>query len=500
MALEITNTRTRRKESFQPITPGKVRMYVCGVTVYDFCHVGHGRAYVVFDVVYRWLSHLGFDVTYVRNFTDVDDKIIKRANEGGRTPEDITRQFIEAFHADMDKLGLVRPTIEPKATEHIPEMIAMIETLISRGHAYASSGDVYFAVASLRDYLKLSKRSLDDMRAGARVEPGEQKRDKADFALWKAAKPGEPKWKSPWGEGRPGWHIECSAMSSKYLGESFDIHGGGEDLIFPHHENEIAQSEGATGKEFARIWIHNAFVQMNAEKMSKSLGNVVRLRDILEQFPPEAFRMFVLSAHYRQPLDFTDESIRQGRERAERLYKALAEANEKLRTHQEQTPNIGPPSGPEFVEAEEFLKTMEARFTAAMNDDFNTAGAISILFEAARLVNRIVAKPSLTASDPPRVPRSERTVLEELREKLQRLATAVGLLEADPVVWLEQLRQSGAQAAGLAEADIDKKIEERLSARRMKDFKKADEIRNWLKERGVILEDKPDGSSGWRRS
>jgi cysteinyl-tRNA synthetase len=502
MPLQITNTMTRKQEPFQPAIPGKVRMYVCGVTVYDYCHVGHGRAYVVFDIVRRWLSHLGYEVTYVRNFTDVDDKIIKRANERGVEPRMITEQFIDAFHDDMKKLGLVPPDVEPKATEHIPEMIKVIEQLIARGHAYAADGDVYFSVASYKPYGKLSRKKLEDLRSGEDrvIDPGEKKKDPADFALWKKAKPEEGmSWKSPWGEGRPGWHIECSAMSRKYLGDGFDIHGGGEDLIFPHHENEIAQSEASTGADFAHVWLHNAFVQMNSVKMSKSLGNVVPLKEVLQRYPGEVFRHFVLNAHYRKPLDFTDETIQQSQESMVRLYDAIFKANEKLQTHLGHTLRIGPPEGEEFVEAEAFLKTMETRFEDAMNDDFNTSSAVSVLFEAARLINKICIRPSLTSADPPKVPRGEDTVLTELREKTKRLAKVLGLLTIEPEIFLEDLLSRGVRESGLSQAEIDQKIDERHRARASRDFKKADEIRAWLKERGVVLEDKPDGSTHSRR-
>ena len=503
MPLQITNSLTRKKEPFKPAVEGKVRMYVCGVTVYDYCHVGHGRAYVVFDIVYRWLSQSGYDVTYVRNFTDVDDKIIKRANERGVKPEAITTQFIDAFHEDMARLGLVLPKIEPKATEHIPEMIALIKQLIERGHAYESEGDVYFSVGSFKGYGKLSGKKLDELRAGAseRVDPeAKKKKDPADFALWKKAKPEEGvSWKSPWGDGRPGWHIECSAMSRKHLGDGFDIHGGGEDLIFPHHENEIAQSEASSGKEFARVWMHNAFVQMNSEKMSKSLGNTVNLRTMLEQFPGEVFRHFVLNGHYRKQLDFTDAAMRQSQDAMNRLYEGMAKANEKLQTHLGHTQRIAPPSGEEFVEAEAFLQTMEKRFAEAMDDDFNTAGALSVLFEAVRLINRICLRGSLTSADPPRVPRGEDTVLIELREKTKRLGGLLGLLTSDPEQWFDDLLNRGAGESGLSNEEIEKKIQERHAAKKSKDWKKADEIRAWLAERGVVLEDKPDGSTTPRR-
>ena len=324
--MQLYNTATRRKEDFTPLADNHVRMYVCGITAYDYCHIGHARSAVVFDVLVRQLRHLGMKVTFVRNFTDIDDKIINRANELGENPGHLAERFIQAFYEDMDRLNILRADIEPKATGHIQEMFAVTRELVDKGHAYATpSGDVYFRVRSFAGYGKLSGRSLDDLQAGARVAPGEEKEDPLDFALWKAAKPGEPFWESPWGPGRPGWHLECSAMSDKHLGLPLDIHGGGQDLIFPHHENEIAQSEAAFGKELARFWVHNGFVQVNAEKMSKSLGNFSTIRDILADYLPETLRYFLLTKHYRSPVDFTPENMEEAEKNLRRIYSAKAD-------------------------------------------------------------------------------------------------------------------------------------------------------------------------------
>src|SRR5512138_466703 len=330
MSLKLYNTLTGTKEEFVPLEPGKVKMYVCGVTVYDNCHIGHARANVAFDVVYRYLRTSGFDVTYVRNYTDIDDKIINRANKEGVPYNVISERYIKTFDEDMARLGLALPTHQPRATEHVDDIIRLVQTLIDRGHAYQSGGDVYFSVETFPSYLKLSKRTLEEMQAGARVEVGELKRNPMDFALWKEAKPGEPFWESPWGKGRPGWHIECSAMSSCLLGETFDIHGGGRDLIFPHHENEIAQSEAATGKPFVRYWLHNGFVNINAEKMSKSLGNFFTIREVLDRYDSEVLRFFLLSAHYRSPIDFSDQNLADAEAGLDRIYSSLAALDEVL--------------------------------------------------------------------------------------------------------------------------------------------------------------------------
>ena len=412
MGLRVYNTLTRTLEPFEPLTPGRVTMYVCGVTVYDLCHIGHARSALAFEVVRRYLEYLGFQVLMVRNFTDVDDKIIGRARERSVAWDALAREFIAAFHADMDALGIRRADVEPKATDHIPEMLAIIGRLVARGLAYPVDGDVYFAVRDFPGYGKLSHRSPDDLRAGARIEVDERKRDPLDFALWKASRPGEPAWDSPWGPGRPGWHIECSAMSAKYLGDSFDIHAGGEDLIFPHHENEIAQSEGATGKPFARYWLHNGFVTVGGEKMAKSLGNFITIRDALQRYPADALKLLLASTNYRGPLDYTDAAV------AEKL-KALQGLQEFLRAvallRAEAGRSAAPPADlPTSHSAEE-------AFRAAMDDDFNTARATGVLFDLAREGNRLLQE-ARRSSQPPQ---ASVIALEETATLLRRLGSVL---------------------------------------------------------------------------
>ena len=461
--LEIYNSLTRRKAPFQPIVPGKVRMYVCGMTVYDLCHLGHARVMVVFDVVYRYLRALGYEVTYIRNITDIDDKIIRRAEERGEPFGDLTQRFIDAMHADSEALGILPPTDEPRATGHMAEIIAMIETLIARGHAYtADNGDVYYAVGSFEGYGQLSGKDPADLRAGARVEVGEAKRDPLDFALWKAAKPGEPAWASPWGEGRPGWHIECSAMSTCALGNHFDIHGGGADLQFPHHENEIAQSEGATGEPFVNVWMHNGFVRVNEEKMSKSLGNFFTVREILERYRPEEVRYFILTSQYRSPLNYDDEHLDNARGALTRFYTALRGL-----------PDAGPATGTD---------SFRERFHAAMDDDFNTPEALAVLFDLAREINRVRDQDSAQAA--------------ALGAELRALGGILGILQGDPEAYL---RGEGlAETGGLADAEIESLIEQRLAARKARDWATADRIRDELAQAHILLEDGPGGTS-WRR-
>jgi cysteinyl-tRNA synthetase len=460
--LEIYNSLTRRKEPFQPLSPGRVSMYVCGMTVYDLCHLGHARVLVVFDVVYRHLRRLGYDVTYVRNITDVDDKIIRRADENGEPMAALTERFIAAMHEDADRLGVLRPDAEPRATAHMDAMLAMIGRLLEKGHAYvADNGDVYYAVASFPGYGRLSGKDPQDLRAGARVEVGEAKRDPLDFALWKAAKPGEPAWDSPWGPGRPGWHIECSAMSTGCLGNHFDIHGGGADLMFPHHENEIAQSEGATGEPFVNVWMHNGFVRINDEKMSKSLGNFFTVREILESYQPEEVRCFILGSHYRSPLNYDDSQLDGARAALTRLYTALRGL-----------PADAPPAGGE---------TYRERFDAAMNDDFNTPEALAVLFDLAREINRVRADDAPAAA--------------ALAAELRRLGDDLGLLGQDPDAYLK----AGAGEAGLTDAGIDALIARRAAARKAKDFAEADRIRDELQDAGILLEDGAGGTT-WRRA
>jgi len=458
--LQIYNTLTRKKEPLRTIEPGKVKIYVCGMTVYDFCHIGHARVMVVFDVVVRYLRYRGYEVTYVRNITDIDDKIITRANENGESITELTRRFIHFMNEDTEALGVLRPDHEPRATEHIGEIIAMIQKLIEKEKAYrAENGDVYYDVSSFEGYGKLSGKNIEDLRAGERVAVDEAKDDPLDFVLWKAAKPGEPSWDSPWGPGRPGWHIECSAMSTSHLGANFDIHGGGQDLQFPHHENEIAQSEAATGCHFANIWMHNGFVRVDDEKMSKSLGNFFTIRDVLARYPAEVVRYFILTSHYRSPLNYSDEHLDQAKGALTRLYTALRGI----------TPKEVADGG-----------VYEKRFQEAMDDDFNTPAALSILFDLARDINSNRDTPEKAA---------------ELAGILKRLSGVLGLLQNDP----EHFLRGGFSAkASLDEMEIEELIEQRLKARERKDWNESDRIRDLLAEKGILLEDTPQGTT-WRR-
>jgi len=479
MSLNIFNALTGRKEPFEPVESGKVGMYVCGVTVYDMCHIGHARSLVVFDVIYRYLLDLGYQVTYVRNFTDVDDKIINRANQLGEDWKELAERFIREFYVDVDALGLLRPTVEPRATDHIPQIQSLVERLIEREHAYEADGDVMFSVESFDGYGRLSGKKVDELISGTRVEVDQKKRNPLDFALWKAAKPGEPSWPSPWGPGRPGWHIECSAMSMDYLGQEFDIHGGGADLAFPHHENEIAQSQGATGKPFARRWIHNGFVNIRSEKMSKSLGNVLNIRTVLQDFHHEALRLFLLSKHYRSPLDYNDESIREAAVGLERLYSAMA-GLDKLVGLQGRARELPEP-----------LTNIRERFREAMDDDFNTPRALAVLFDAARAINTIA-----TARRPPRDKAPLPELLGAARKDITDMSRNIlGILTEDPRVFLDDMRMKRALARGLDAAEIEARIVARAEARSKKDFAAADRIREELAEKGVVLEDNPEGTT-----
>jgi len=452
--LKIYNTLTRNKETFLPITKNQVRMYVCGMTVYDYCHLGHARVMVVFDMVSRWFRASDYDVTYVRNITDVDDKIIQRANENGESIGDLTQRFIEAMDEDAAKLGVLRPDNEPRATTHIDAMIEMISTLVEKGHAYAAeNGDVFYAVRSFDGYGQLSGKSLDDLRAGERVEVDTFKKDPMDFVLWKSVKPNEPHWDSPWGAGRPGWHIECSAMSAKHLGAHFDIHGGGQDLQFPHHENEIAQSEATHSCKMANYWMHNGFVRVDDEKMSKSLGNFFTIRTVLEQYDAEVVRFFILRAHYRSPLNYSDKHLDDAKAALTRLYTALRDI--------ETTSQVVDWAHPEAV-----------RFKAAMDDDFNTPEAVAVLFDLANDLNK--SKSVETAN------------------LLKGLGAVVGLLARDADAFVQ------GDVADEA-LDIDGLIQARIDAKKAKDYAEADRIRQELTDAGIVLEDTPQGTT-WRRA
>ena len=472
MPITLYNTLTRQKEEFVPLNPENVRMYVCGMTVYDYCHLGHARVLVVFDMIARWLRQHGYPLTYVRNITDIDDKIIARANENGETIGELTARFIAAMNEDSDALGVLRPDIEPKATEHIGQMIAMIEDLVANGKAYpAPNGDVYYAVREFAEYGQLSGKSLDDLRAGERVDVDTNKRDPLDFVLWKAAKPGEPSWESPWGNGRPGWHIECSAMGGELFGQTFDIHGGGADLQFPHHENEIAQSCGAHGglcghnaphaagkriNSHVKYWLHNGFIRVDNEKMSKSLGNFFTIRDVLKKYAPEVVRFFILRAHYRSPLNYSDAHLDDAKNSLARLYNALGN-----------------------VQAAEFAVREDAndytrRFFAAMDDDFNTAEAMSVLFELANEANK--------------------TGSTELAGCLKALGGTLGLLQDDPQHFL----QSGGEEGGLSADEIEALIAQRKTARETKNWAESDRIRDLLAEHKILLKDGADGTT-WTR-
>ncbi len=489
MALRVYNTMTGEKESFVPLTPGKVGMYVCGVTVYDYCHIGHARAGVAFDIIFRYLKYAGYDVNYVRNYTDIDDKIINRANQEGTDYRTIADRYIKAFDDDMGRLGLARPTVEPKATDHIGGIISIVETLITKGHAYASDGDVYYAVETFPDYLKLSGRNLEEMQAGARVEVGDKKRHPMDFALWKASKPGEPWWPSPWGNGRPGWHIECSAMSMEFLGKTFDIHGGGKDLVFPHHENEIAQSEAANGCQFVRYWLHNGFININAEKMSKSLGNFFTIREVLKKYDPETLRFFLLSAHYRSPIDFSDKNLDDAQSGLERIYGCLAALDEILKglspsaeiAVQENLTPVG-------LELQEKVNQFVTRFVEAMDDDFNAAQALGFLFETVRATNRFLAEPKeLTPL--------ALSLISQVRHLFALAGTVLGLFTNCPATWLAEIKRAKADQIDITSDEIERLIAERTEARGAKNFKRGDEIRDLLLAKGILLLDSAHGTT-----
>ncbi len=480
MNIKIYNTLTRKKEPLQPIDEGHVKLYVCGITSYDYCHIGHARSFLVFDMIVRYLRYRGYKVTFVRNFTDIDDKIINRANEQGVSSEELANRFIDEFYTDTDRLGILRPDLEPKATEHIPEMIELIQELIDKGLAYPSGSDVYFRVDHFAEYGSLSGRNLDDMQAGARIEVNEQKQHPMDFVLWKGSKPGEPKWDSPWGEGRPGWHIECSAMSKKYLGETFDIHGGGQDLVFPHHENEIAQSEGVSGRPFANMWIHHGFVTIRDEKMSKSLNNFLTIREVLDQYPPEVVRLFIFSTQYRNPLDFSEAALQDAEAGLDRMYDCLA------RIRGCETGN-----GKSAISAKdrEKIESLAQRFDYVMDNDFNTAQGLGLIFDTVKVLNKVVqavgSKPSGEDLD----------LLRNGGETVKELAGIMGLLQQDAVAYIESKKQKLLATLDITVEDIEKMIRDRAEARQKKDWAAGDSIRDQLLQYGIELQDGADGTT-----
>ena len=518
--LKIYNTLSGQKEVFKPLKPKRVRMYACGVTVYDYSHLGHARSALVFDVIRNYLQFSGYAVKYVRNFTDVDDKIIKRASEEGKTSAEIAEKYLLAYQEDMKRLGVAPADVEPKATEHIPDIIRLIKTLIKKGHAYRLNGDIYYEVKTYPAYGRLSKRKTEDLLAGARVEVDERKRDPMDFALWKSSKAGEPAWDSPWGRGRPGWHIECSAMSMELLGKTFDIHGGGMDLIFPHHENEIAQSCAATGKEFARYWVHNGFVQINQEKMSKSLGNFFTIREIFEKWnrqwrtndqrkrdrlTAEALRYFLLTTHYRSPLDFSDVGLQEAKSALDGFYDLFKRLRES---------SVETTTSDVDVRVKQVIEELKNGFCQAMDDDFNTPAAIAALHRLRGEINRL---PESGLS---------RQVREKTVKAFRKHGTVFGLFQIRvkdwefyvPTGWMGQGMQTSFPSqpkewrptSGVTitepplplideEKEIQRKVDERNEARRRKDFKRADEIRAELASFGITIEDRPDGTSRWKR-
>ncbi|TAN44088.1 MAG: cysteine--tRNA ligase [Nitrospirae bacterium] len=483
--MKVFNTMSGRKEDFVPFVKNRVGIYACGVTVYDYCHIGHARSAIVFDVMVRYLRHKSFDVKYVRNFTDIDDKIIRRANEEGSAWDAVASKYIDEYYRDMDMLGIARADIEPKATEHIHEMINVIKALVEKGAAYAAAegenSSVYFAVEKFGEYGKLSKKEQKDLLAGARVDVDGRKKNPMDFALWKASKEGEPWWESPWGKGRPGWHIECTAMAIKHLGESIDIHGGGADLIFPHHENEIAQSEAFTGKPFAKYWMHNGFITIDKEKMSKSLGNFFTIRDILDRYDAEVVRLFVLSSHYRNPIEFSHEQLRDAESSLDRVYSTIARTEDFL------VSDVSSKKAVQTAEFEDFLVKFNGLFEEAMDDDFNTALAIGHMFEFVREINKFLdAKPHGDAA---------KALAAKAKEVMATAGGVLNLFGRTPLQWNVDLLRS--KRIELSEQQIVQKIAARQDARQNKDWAMADAVRKELEEKGILLEDKKEGTD-WK--
>jgi cysteinyl-tRNA synthetase len=484
MTIRTHNTLTGKKEALQTIEPGHVKLYVCGITSYDYCHIGHARSSLAFDMIVKYLKYRDYKVTFVRNFTDIDDKIIARAKEQNTTSAELANRFIQEFYTDMDKLGIDRPDIEPKATEHIGEMVTMIGELIDKGKAYEAGGDVYYIVDSFPEYGKLSKRNIDDMRAGARISVNEQKKHPMDFVLWKASKPGEPKWASPWGAGRPGWHIECSAMSKKYLGETFDIHGGGQDLIFPHHENEIAQSEGVNCKPFAKSWIHHGFVTIRDEKMSKSLGNFLTIRDILDNYHPEILRFFIFSTHYRNPLDFSQTAMQDATTGLMRLYECVALVDKiDASNTSKNAETVFTPKDLNKIES------LEERFQQAMDNDFNTAQAQGVFFDTIKTINKVRTK----LSECPLAIDVDK--LKSTIATLKKLAAIMGLLREDANTFLATKKQEMLSSCDIDAESIEALIVERKQCRVDKNWSRSDEIRDELLAKNIELKDGADGTA-----
>jgi len=477
----IYNTLKRQKERFIPLKPGIVRMYVCGITAYDFCHIGHARSCVVFDVLVRYLRFLGFKVLFVRNFTDVDDKIIQKAQEEGLSSMEVAEKYIQAFYEDMGALNILRADIEPRATEHIQEMVRLTAKLLEKGYAYVTSkGDIYFRVRKISGYGQLSGRKIEELQAGTRIALDEDKEDQLDFALWKAAKPGEPSWDSPWGPGRPGWHLECSAMSEKYLGIPFDIHGGGQDLAFPHHENERAQSKAAFDGEFVKYWVHNGFVRVNAEKMSKSLGNFVTIRDILAAYHGEVLRFFLLTNHYRSPLDFSDTALQETEKALKKIYWTKSALEKELEKHEWTR-------GEQFSEAREEFQELAEKWNQAMQDDLNTAQALGYVFGLVRLANRMLEIKSFRKNE------SGKTLMQDMLDALKKWGEVLGVFLSPGPAFLEQLKVMRCRRQKIDPQAINKMVQKRQAARKEKNFETADRIRQELAYLGIEVMDTPDG-------
>lgn len=488
MPIRLYNSLTQKKETLVPIKKGKVGMYVCGITAYDSCHLGHARAAIAFDIVYRYLQWKGLSVTYIRNFTDIDDKIIKRSHETKIPWKELTERYIKEYGEDMVLLGAAPPAQEPKATEHIPQMIEAIQKLIQKGRAYAVNGDVYYKVRQFSGYGKLSHKNIEELQSGARIEISEIKKDPLDFALWKAAKTGEPFWKSPWGEGRPGWHIECSVMSTKYLGQPFDIHGGGRDLIFPHHENEIAQAEGICEKPFCNYFLHNGFININAEKMSKSIGNIMTIKDVVAKHSAEVVRYFLIAAHYSSPLDYTEKNMAEARSAVDRFYL--------LQARLEKITAGGSAKCPAKLNALEkelagSLKELPRRFEEAMDDDFNTVAALGAVFEAVRVWNKYLD--GRNGPEKSFIPWAKN----EWEKFLKNLGEVLGVFVLESEKYFQAIKEIRTKTAAVDSLWVETKIEERRQARAAKDFKKSDTLREELSQKGIELKDCPDGKTEW---